>query len=93
MGYRPALSGFKAKFPILENNFPVFAPKIPCSIIQGIASKVPKTLACLSITNAVFRQVSDRLQLEITPENQPHSFGFLCDDDQFFVDAGIAQRN
>jgi len=48
----PALSGFKAKFPVLENNFPVFAAKIPCSIIQGIASKVPKTSAYLSITNA-----------------------------------------
>jgi hypothetical protein len=51
-GSRPALSGFEAKFPVLENNFPVFAPKIPCSIIQGIASKVPKTSAYLSITNA-----------------------------------------
>jgi hypothetical protein len=46
-----------------------------------------------SLAIQIFRQVSDRPQLQITPENQPHSFGFLWDDDEFFVDAGIAQRN
>jgi len=40
------------KFPVVENGFPVLSPEIPCSIIQGIASKIPKTSADLSITNA-----------------------------------------
>ena len=38
----------------------------------------------------IFRQVPDRPQLEITPENQPHGFGFGWDDYEFFVDTGIA---
>jgi hypothetical protein len=41
-----------AKFPVVENNFPALSPEIPCLIIQGIASKVPKASADLSITNA-----------------------------------------
>jgi hypothetical protein len=40
------------KFPVVENGFPVLSSEIPCSISQGIASKVPKTSAYLSITNA-----------------------------------------
>jgi hypothetical protein len=42
-----------AKFPVVENNFPVLlSPEIPCLIIQGIASKVPNASADLSVANA-----------------------------------------
>jgi hypothetical protein len=46
-----------------------------------------------SLAIQIVRQVPDRPQLQIVPENQPHGFGFLCDDDELFVDAGIAERN
>jgi hypothetical protein len=41
-----------AKFPVVENDFPVFSPEIPCSIVQGIASKVPNASADSSVANA-----------------------------------------
>ena len=41
-----------AKFLVVENDFPVFSSEIPCSIIQGIASKVPKASTDLSVANA-----------------------------------------
>jgi hypothetical protein len=41
-----------------ENGFPVLSPEIPCSIIQGIASKIPITSADLSITNAATGRLS-----------------------------------
>jgi hypothetical protein len=31
-----------AKFPVVENNFPVLSPEIPCFDVQGISSKVPE---------------------------------------------------
>jgi hypothetical protein len=46
-----------AKFAVVENDFPVFSQEIPCSIIQGIASKAPKASADLSVANAANRPV------------------------------------
>jgi hypothetical protein len=37
-----AIDGYRIKIPCSENCFPCFLLKIPCSDVQGIASKVPE---------------------------------------------------
>src|SRR6516165_5640223 len=65
----------------------------PAYATTDLASRESLATGANSLVIQIFRQAADRPQLQIAPENQPHGFGFLGDDDEFLVDAGIAQGN